>query len=97
MAKKNSATPPHKYVYLSQEAARWQQPQEGKSSVLHRSIDKMVRKGEQSSAYSLISDLPDLGCYHVPGAWTGLGPTAELGWLTQPGGVPLVDTFNTVS
>ena len=39
----------------------------------------MVREGEKSSAYSLISALPDLGCYHVPEAWTGLGPTAELG------------------
>ena len=37
------------------------------------------KKGEESCAYSLISDLPDLGCYHVPGAWAGLGPTAELG------------------
>ena len=94
--KKKSATPPHKYIYLSQEAVRWQ-PQDGKSSVLHCSIDKMVWKGEKGSAYSLISDLPDLECHHVPGAWTGLGPTAELGWLTQPGGMPLVDPFNTVS
>ena len=50
----------------------------------------MVRKGEKSSAYFLI-DLPDLGCYHVPGqAWV---PLLNWGWLTQPGRVPLVDPF----
>ena len=39
----------------------------------------MVIKGEKSSVYSFISDLPDLGRYRVPGAWTGLGLTAALG------------------
>ena len=91
--KKNSATPPDKYVYLSKEAVRWQEPQDCKSSVLHRSTGRMLRKGEKSRASSLISGLPGWGGCHVPGAWTGLGPTAKLGWLTQPGGVPLVDPF----
>lgn len=68
----------------------WQHSQDCKSSVLRCSIDKMVRKGEKSSAYFLI-DLPDLGCYHVPGqAWV---PLLNWGWLTQPGRVPLVDPF----
>ena len=47
----------------------------------------MIREGEKSGAYSLISALPDLGCYHVPEAWTGLGPTAKLEMIdtTQQG------------
>ena len=54
----------------------------------------MVRKGEKSSAYFLLSDLPDLGCYHIPGAWTGLGPTAELGVADTAWQGPLVWPFS---
>ena len=51
------------------------------------------RKRRESSVFSLISGLPGLGCYHVPGAWTGLGPTAKLEVTDTPGRVPLVGDF----
>ena len=37
-------------------------------------------KGKKSDAYSIISSLPDVGCYPISGGWAGLGPTAGLGW-----------------
>ena len=45
------------------------------------SIGKMEKKKrKESSAYCILWDLPDLGCYPIPGGWAGLGPTAESGW-----------------
>ena len=39
------------------------------------------------------SNLPDLHCYSIPGAWAGLGPIPGLGWsqLIQPSNKPLIE------
>ena len=31
------------------------------------SIGKMLKKGTKSSSYFSMSDLPDMGCYPIPG------------------------------
>ena len=45
------------------------------------SIGKMEKKKkmEGKQCLCILWDLPDLGCYPIPGGWAGLGPTAEPG------------------
>ena len=44
-----------------------------------------------------MSNLPDVGCFPIPGGWAGLGPTAELRWGQQPGRVPFIEHFERSS
>ena len=89
--KKKSDIPPHKYVCLSQEAVRGQKPRDCKSSVLHGSIDKMVKRRGKLCPLSYLRP-PWLGMLSrslEPGQASV--PLGNRGWLTQPGRVPLVD------
>ena len=52
--KREREMPPHKYVFLSQEAVRGQKPGDCKSSVLHGSIDKMVKRRGKLCALSYL-------------------------------------------
>jgi len=52
--KRERDIPPHKYVCLSQEAVRGQKPGDCKSSVLHGSIDKMVKRRGKLCALSYL-------------------------------------------
>ena len=38
------------------------------------------RKGEKINANFIVSNLPHLGFYGIPGAWVGLSPKAGPGW-----------------
>ena len=43
-------------------------------------------------------NLPDMGCYPIPGGWAGLGPTAELRWGQHSlAGYPSLNTFERSS
>ena len=41
----------------------------------------------------MISNLPDTGCYPVPGGWAGLGPTSGLGVVDTACPVPFVEPY----